>query len=241
MAQRLELVLSCEHASARVPARWRALFRGAEAELASHRGYDIGALELARELRRLTGAPLQAGRATRLLVDLNRSLGHPRLFSERTRSLPAAERERILAQHYHPYRAAVGTELARALARAPRVLHLSVHSFTPVLEGIERAADIGLLYDPSRASERELADHIARHLHDALPELRLRRNYPYRGTSDGLTTALRKRFPATRYAGIELELNQALVLDERGACPHLRRRIASAIRSELAPRFTTRA
>lgn len=233
MAQVLELVLTCEHASARVPARWAALFRGASAELASHRAYDIGALELARELRRLTGAPLHAGRATRLVVDLNRSIGHPRIFSERTRSLPSAERERILAQHYHPYRTAVEADIERALARAPRVLHLALHSFTPVLDGVERTADIGLLYDASRALEREFADALARALIDELPELRLRRNYPYRGTSDGLTTALRKRFPADRYAGIELELNQALVLRESATWQKLRKRIATAIRVGL--------
>ena len=43
------------------------------------------------------------------------------------------------------------------------------------------------------------------------PDLRVRLNYPYRGDSDGLTTWLRRRHPAARYLGIELEINQALV------------------------------
>jgi hypothetical protein len=43
------------------------------------------------------------------------------------------------------------------------------------------------------------------------PGLRVRRNYPYRGVADGFTTALRRRFPADLYLGIELEVNQRLL------------------------------
>jgi len=39
------LVLTCEHGGNRVPAAYRALFEGAEALLATHAGYDIGALK----------------------------------------------------------------------------------------------------------------------------------------------------------------------------------------------------
>jgi hypothetical protein len=42
----------------------------------------------------------------------------------------------------------------------------------------------------------------------AAPELVLRRNYPYRGTSDGLVTYLRRRHGDRAYAGVELEVNQ---------------------------------
>ena len=48
------------------------------------------------------------------------------------------------------------------------------------------------------------------------PDLRLRRNYPYRGRSDGLTAALRRRHPDAAYVGIELEVNQRFV-ERRGA------------------------
>jgi predicted N-formylglutamate amidohydrolase len=191
-----------------VPARWRPLFRGAERLLASHRGYDPGALEVARRLARATGARLHAARATRLLVDLNRSPGHRRLFSERTRGLERGEKERLLAELYLPYRSAVEREVRRAIEAGGRVLHLSVHSFTPVLDGDVRRADVGLLYDPARPAERAFAGTWSRGLCERAPELRVRRNYPYRGVDDGLIPWLRERFPARRYAGLELELNQ---------------------------------
>ena len=44
------------------------------------------------------------------------------------------------------------------------------------------------------------------------PNLRVRRNYPYAGWTDGLTTYLRTRFPPQRYVGIEIEINQRFVL-----------------------------
>jgi hypothetical protein len=39
-------------------------------------------------------------------------------------------------------------------------------------------------------------------------DLRLRRNYPYRGRSDGLASLMRKRHGDDAYVGIELEVNQ---------------------------------
>ena len=42
-------------------------------------------------------------------------------------------------------------------------------------------------------------------------QLRVRRNYPYAGNGDGLTSYLRQRFADSDYIGIELEVNQRLV------------------------------
>jgi predicted N-formylglutamate amidohydrolase len=91
-------------------------------------------------------------------------------------------------------------------------VHVGVHTFTPVFAGRRRAVDIGILFDPHRAFERAVAGRLLKRLRDAAPGLRIRRNLPYRGWTDGLTTSLRARFPAARYAGIELEVSQGLVV-----------------------------
>jgi len=208
------VVLSCEHASNAVPSRWRAYFSGAEELLAGHRGWDPGALELARDLAIALGVPLHIGEVTRLLVDLNRSLGHRALFSERSPTDPAV-REELLQRYYHPYRQKVRESVANGREQRKRVLHLSVHSFTPILDGKLRDADIGILYDPSRVEERAFADVLAARLIERLPRRRVRRNAPYRGTSDGLVTALRQEFPAPGYIGLELEINQGLTTPSR--------------------------
>ena len=88
---------------------------------------------------------------------------------------------------------------------------MAVHSFTPELDGVVRNADIGLLYDSRRKHESELCRRWTASLHNLDPTLRVRFNYPYSGASDGLSTWLRKRHPQTRYLGVELEINQALV------------------------------
>jgi predicted N-formylglutamate amidohydrolase len=207
------IVVTCEHASNRVPAAYRAAFADAGPILATHRGYDIGALEIARLLARACSAPLFAGRATRLLVDLNRSADHPRAFSEYTRSLAPALKQAILARYYHDYREPIIQTIDALVRDGRQVLHLSVHSFTPRLGEHERRADIALLYDPKRARERALCDAWKTSLCTA-GDLRVRRNYPYRGDSDGFTTTLRRRFDEPRfagsggYAGIEIESNQ---------------------------------
>ena len=62
--------------------------------------------------------------------------------------------------------------------------------------------------DPRRNGERDLCLTWQRAIRDAQPNLVVRRNYPYRGSDDGFTTCLRKRFGERSYAGIELELSQ---------------------------------
>jgi len=205
------VVLSCEHASNRVPAGLRSLFTRERGVLATHRGIDIGALPVARRLARALDAPLIAADVTRLVVDLNRSLHHRALWSSFLSALSAEEKRRLLERYYYPYRRAVESLIDERLRGGGRVLHLSVHSFTPVLHGEVRRADLGLLYDPQRASERRVASRLVQALAARAESLRVRRNYPYRGNADGLTTHLRQLYPARSYVGLEIEMNQKVV------------------------------
>lgn len=271
-ARRWQLLLTCEHASNAVPAALRSCFDGKRAVLRSHRGYDIGALAVAQQMARVLHAPLLAGGITRLLVDLNRSARHRQVHSEFAESLAAPARAALIEQWHTPFRAAAWAALQRLAAVGP-VLHVSVHSFTPVWQGEARNCDIGLLYDPQRRGEQPLACALARalraqeelradddglraqtgvRLHKAavaaravargtrpnaralaartaaLPALRVRMNYPYRGNADGHTTSLRRMLPDARYLGIEIELNQALLQRD-----NMRRAIADRLITAL--------
>jgi len=203
----LALVLSCEHGGNDVPRAFRRHFEPPPSVLASHRGYDPGTLELGAGLSDATAAPLIVNRVTRLLVDANRSASNPTRFSSWSEPLPEALRERAAREVWAKHRDAVTAAVALRARRGP-VLHVSVHSFTPRLRGETRDVDVGLLFDPRRPMERVL---VARWLHalaELEPRLRLRRNQPYKGTDDGLTTTLRKNFATQSYAGIELEVSQ---------------------------------
>jgi hypothetical protein len=67
--------------------------------------------------------------------------------------------------------------------------------------------------------------------------LQVRRNYPYQGVSAGLTSSLRKRFEPNRYLGIEVELNQGLLLHPKRWRALLRElpRSLEALLAEPAP------
>ena len=208
MRRPLFLIVTCEHGGNRIPARYRSLFGQAAPVLATHRGFDAGALSMARALADALRAPLVASTVSRLVVDLNRSVGNHGLYSDYTRCLPRDERVRILAKHYVPYRVEVERRVLRAVTTGRRVVHVSSHSFTPVLDGRRRNADVGLLYDPARPGERALCARWNRTLAARARPLRVRRNYPYQGKNDGLTSHLRRRFTAAQYVGVEIEINQ---------------------------------
>src|SRR5262245_15378321 len=117
---RRRLLVSCEHAGNRVPAAYAALLAGAADLLATHRGYDLGALEVARAFGRRLGVTPFVGTTTRLVVDLNRSPGNRNVFSTYTRPLSAEQRAAALAAHYWPYRNAVEDSVARAIRARER-------------------------------------------------------------------------------------------------------------------------
>ncbi len=217
------LVFSCEHGGNKIPRPYAKRFATtrAQAALASHRGYDPGSLEIAKRLAVATRAPLFRSTTSRLLIDLNRSLDHEHLFSEFTAKLNDAEKLQIIREHYSPYREAVVDEIKTRVSRGEYVIHVGVHSFTPMYARKHRSIDVGWLYDPSRSHETTFCDQWLNHVAALAPTLRLRFNSPYEGTSDGLTTSLRSMFVDESYAGIELEISQAFGRNARRLQPLL--------------------
>lgn len=227
------IVVSCEHGGHELPPGWEHLAIGNEALLASHRGWDPGALELAQSLAATLAAPLVATTVTRLLVEVNRSPGHPRLFSELTRDLPDDLKRELLDRFYHPHRNRVEDAVRRAIAEHGRCLHLGIHTFTPILDGVARATDLGLLYDPRRPLERAFCAGLRQTLRGHRPGLVVHRNQPYRGATDGLTTSLRRAFAADAYLGIEVEVNQRFPLADRAGWGRIVDCLPAAVGSAL--------
>jgi predicted N-formylglutamate amidohydrolase len=227
------LLITCEHAGKRVPPAYRELFEGQDELLDTHRGWDPGALTLARQMARAFGAPLFHTETTRLLIDNNRTLGSPELYSEFTKPLPPPARRRIVDRYYWPHRTPILAWVRDTISAGRRVLHIASHSFTPELNGVVRTADVGFLYDPRRPAEAAFCDRWIAALRDARPDLRLRRNYPYLGNSDGLCFRLRKLHPGDVYVGIELEVNQAFVRAGGRPWTQLRAALLQSMRGAL--------
>jgi predicted N-formylglutamate amidohydrolase len=222
------LIVTCEHGGNRVPPRYRHLF--SEALLATHRGYDPGALAAARAFAAATDAPLFHSTISRLLVELNRPLGHPQVFFL---NLPETTREALLRRYYFPYWCAVETAVDKALRRGRRVLHLSCHSFTPKLAGVRRLADIGLLFDPARAAEARFCRAWFAALRRQSPGLQVRYNYPYRGASPSLVDSLRKELIDPRYVGIQIEINQKFPRGDQDRWRALRAALVASFQEAL--------
>ncbi len=211
--QRLKLLLTCEHGGNEIPASYQDYFLEAKESLNSHRGIDFGALDLFGYLKPLASHS-HYSTTSRLLVELNRSLHHPHLFSSFTKTIAEESKTAILNDYYFPYRKQVQEWIEKEIKQGFQVLHVSVHSFTPELNGEVRNADIGLLYDPSRESEKAFCKRWKSSINQIEPALKVRFNYPYLGKADGFTTALRKLFPVN-YSGIELEINQKWSVDNQ--------------------------
>ena len=229
------MIISCEHGGNRIPGPYRHLFKAHQGILKTHRGYDMGALALARRMADMLAVQPFVSTTSRLLVDLNRSRGHRQLFSHITRGLDRSQKMHILDAHYTPYRNQLQHEISRHLKSGRTVVHIASHSFTPVFNDKRRLMDIGLLYDPKRSAEKQFCRFWKRYIQDASsaePYL-IRSNAPYKGVSDGITTYFRALF-AGPYLGIELELNQRWFLHQRREWKVLCDVVLGALRKTVA-------
>jgi len=202
------IIITCEHGGNHIPSPYKSLFKDKSDLLQSHRGWESGALELAQVLANNLHCPLFSEKSSRLGIDQNRSRSSKHLFSEITGGLSWQQKNKILNRIYDPYHNAINCRLAELMKVNNPIYHFSIHSFTPVLNGETRNADLGFLYDPARNLEMKLCLQLTNSMRKEISGIRIRRNYPYKGTSDGLTTALRKKISEKIYCGVEIEFNQ---------------------------------
>lgn len=224
----MKIVITCEHGGNEIPPRFNVLFKNSAARLQSHEGYDIGALKLAYAFAETFPDYFFYSKVSRLLVELNRSKHHPKLFSDLMSTLKENEKKEVLKEYYDSYRNLVYNCIAQLIENHNQLLHLSIHSFTPVFNDVERNTAIGLLYDPKRLLEKNLCVLWKKEIYAISKEYKVRFNYPYFGKSDGFITFLRKQFSAASYIGIEVEVNQKLLTAE--SYPKLENILLSSIK-----------
>jgi predicted N-formylglutamate amidohydrolase len=212
------LVLLADHARRDLPDEYGDLGMP-PAEFDRHIAYDIGVEMVTRKLAALTGAPAVIAGFSRLLIDPNRGEDDPTLIRQLydgtivPANYPMApeERERRLDRFYRPYHDAVGAmiaSVAAASSKAPFIL--SVHSFTPVMQGLIRPWHVGVLWD--------LDDRVARPFLDMLTEdplLVVGDNEPYDGALRGDT--MYRHAIVNGFAHALIEIRQDLIADESGA------------------------
>ncbi|MBW2962019.1 N-formylglutamate amidohydrolase [Mesonia aestuariivivens] len=202
----MKLIITCEHGGNKIPPKYESYFKDQQENLASHKGYDWGTSDLFDEVKHLADFSKKS-EVSRLLVELNRSLHHQHLFSEVSKEFSVTIKKEILGDYYFPYRNLIVEKIAESMKLGEKIVHLSLHSFTPILNGKVRNTDLGILYDSSKLQEKEFSKKLKAILQKHLPYFKIRYNYPYLGKADGFTTYLRNKFPKN-YIGVEIEVNQ---------------------------------
>ena len=148
------VLVTCDHASNRVPQILAGLGLS-HADLRLHIGWDIGAAGVTRWLaKRLDALAILAG-YSRLVVDCNRDVAD-------TTSMPAVSdgvripgneglsegtRQQRIAAMFQPYHRAIERALDRFASRRVHPAVLSIHSFTPAMNGMARPWHVGVLWD----------------------------------------------------------------------------------------------
>ena len=148
------LLLVCDHASRVFPAALGDL--GLDpAALRCHLAWDIGAGALTRTLAERLGVTAVLCGYSRLVIDCNRQLLDPQAFLEYgdgvvitgNRGLSRAEKDARAAAIYWPYHEAIAAQIERLVTARAAPAVLAIHSFTPVLNGVSRPWQIGILWD----------------------------------------------------------------------------------------------
>ena len=148
------VLLICDHASCRFPKALGDLGLDPFARRC-HLALDIGAGRLTERLAESLGITAVLARYSRLVVDCNRQLLDPSAFLEfgdgvivpGNRNLRAADKAFRSDAIYWPYHRAIDEQLQRLKVVGPPPAFISVHSFTPVLNGVSRPWQVGVLWD----------------------------------------------------------------------------------------------
>jgi predicted N-formylglutamate amidohydrolase len=124
-------------------------------------------------------------------------------------NISQADKDRRSDTIYWPYHGAVSDQVARLRSVGPPPLFVSVHSFTPVLNGIARPWQMGVLWDADEEVARIMIDELR------APGYMVGDNEPYTGKApQDFTVDNHAEEVGLRHAAIEIR--QDLIDDEPG-------------------------
>jgi predicted N-formylglutamate amidohydrolase len=217
VAGRSSVLLICEHASRRLPARLGSLGLDAAA-LEAHIAWDPGALGVARHMAKALDAALILQNFSRLAYDCNRPPEAEDAMPARSEiydipgnaGLGEADRRARTEAIYLPFKEAIARRIAERRAERRETVLVTVHSFTPVYKGVRRDVEVGILHD----ADSRLADQMLA-LAEEARRYRVRRNEPY-GPADGVTHTLKLHGLANGLMNVMIEVRNDLIRDEAG-------------------------
>lgn len=224
------LLLACDHAGNAVP-RALADLGLPRTELARHIGWDPGGLDVGRRLSELLDAPFVASTYSRLVIDCNRwpgGVGSTPEISDGTpvpanRALDAAAITARADACFWPYHHAIDDLLDRFAARGVRPALFVVHSFTPIMRGIQRPWQLGVLW----RTDPRLAKPLLAALGE-IPDIFVGDNEPY-SARDPAEYTLQAHAESRGLPHCSIEIRQDLIGHRDGAL-YWAERVAPALR-----------
>jgi predicted N-formylglutamate amidohydrolase len=190
-----------------------------------HVAWDIGSAHVACILAERLGAPAVLANYSRLVVDPNRPLSDPTAFIESSdgvairgnAGLGEEQRAQRAAAVYWPYHDKIAQRLQAIRARGMAPALISIHSCTPVLDGVARPWHFGVMWNRDGRIAQPLIARLR-----AIPGLCIGDNEPYSGRHPQSFTLNHHAEPAG-LPHVGIEVRQDLIMDETGAqrCAHI--------------------
>lgn len=231
---RAPVLVLCDHAGNRVPPELESLGLD-RAALERHIAWDIGAADVARRLGRRLDAPVLLDHCSRLVIDPNRRPLTPTSIPPVSDGcvvpgnldLPEEEIRRRVRRYHLPYHRAVA-HLVGAFRRQGRVpAILSVHSFTPSMNGRDRPWQVGVLW----RNDRRIAAPLLAALRER-DDLEVGDNQPYSGLDEfGFTVEFHCQRARLPHVMVELRQDEIATPGEARAWADL---LAGLLRPILA-------
>jgi predicted N-formylglutamate amidohydrolase len=212
------VLLVCDHASRRIPARLDNLGLD-ELALRRHIACDIGAGDVTRRLSRMLDAPALLANYSRLVVDCNRHPHDPTAFLAVSdgefvpgnQSLTQAEKQRRADAIFHPYHTGIRDRLRRFGDSEIVPALIAIHSFTPIYNRTSRPWQIGILWDVDPRIPVPLMEKLGR-----VPGLVVGDNEPYSGRAPADYTIDHHAEPLG-LPHVSIEIRQDLINTAEGA------------------------
>ena len=188
------------------------------AERRRHIAWDIGVAGLGEALSDLLGATFIRQRFSRLVIDCNRDPARPDAIPAVSdgveipgnRALTPGDRAARIAGIARPYHAAIAAELDARRARNLSTTLISLHSFTPRMEGFDRPWAFGVLHAGDSAFSLAALSRLRAELGEAL----VGDNQPYRMDEVDFTVPAHAGPRGLDY--LELETRQDLIATAAG-------------------------
>jgi predicted N-formylglutamate amidohydrolase len=206
------VLLICEHASNHFPPQFEGLGLSQEVQQ-SHVAWDPGAYAVMQRMSKILNAKMISGRVSRLIYDCNRPPEAKDAVPVRSevydvpgnRDLNVDQYMERVAQCYTPFH----KQVTQAInwSKVTPVL-VTIHSFTPVYFGSERATEVGILHD----EDSRLADAMLAHA-EQISDLKIERNEPY-GPEDGVTHTLQRHGLEHGLLNVMIEVRNDLLKTE---------------------------